>query len=172
MQTNDFSFQKHLPANQYSTLSAQSQTKNRFLTQKNDLCGRKTNGRRMNHRDNMFFSRLTNTRGHAIIIEYLKYPAPSSPTERTFRLMTSPIRPTGIRSALRSGILCIAAFLNASCASAITPVYEHKEGALPSIKFMLLATSRSNSSRCPPAPSRWRSTASRSRTRRSTRTGA
>ena len=51
--------------------------------------------------------------------------------------MTTPIRPTGIRSALLSGILCIAALLNASCASAITPIYEHKEGALPSIRFML-----------------------------------
>ena len=51
--------------------------------------------------------------------------------------MTSPIRPTGFRSALLSCLLCAAAFLNASCASAITPVYEHKEGALPSIRFML-----------------------------------
>ena len=51
--------------------------------------------------------------------------------------MTTPIRPTGIRSALLSGILCIAALLNASCASAITPIYEHKEGTLPSIRFML-----------------------------------
>ena len=51
--------------------------------------------------------------------------------------MTPPIRPTGFRSALLSGILCAAAFLNSSCASAITPVYEYKEGALPSIRFML-----------------------------------
>ena len=51
--------------------------------------------------------------------------------------MMKPTRPTGFRSALLSGILCITAFLNASCASAITPVYEHKEGALPSIRFML-----------------------------------
>ena len=51
--------------------------------------------------------------------------------------MTTPIRPTCLRSALLSGLLCAVAFLNASCASAITPIYEQKEGALPSIRFML-----------------------------------
>ncbi|MBR3689315.1 MAG: hypothetical protein IKL85_09610 [Lentisphaeria bacterium] len=47
MQTNDFRFQKHLPANQYSTLSAQSQMQIRFLMQKT-ICadGKQTaNGR-------------------------------------------------------------------------------------------------------------------------------
>ena len=51
--------------------------------------------------------------------------------------MLKPTCPTGFRSALLSCLLCAAAFLNASCASAITPIYEHKEGALPSIRFML-----------------------------------
>ncbi len=45
--------------------------------------------------------------------------------------------PVRLRSALSSGIVCIFLFLCASCASAVTPIYEHKEGALPSIRFML-----------------------------------
>ena len=60
-----------------------------------------------------------------------------SPSKRIFRLMLKPTRPTGFRSALLSCLLGSAAFLNASCASAITPIYEHKDGALPSIRFML-----------------------------------
>jgi len=41
------------------------------------------------------------------------------------------------RTTLLASILFAVWFLCASCASAITPVYEHKAGALPSIRFML-----------------------------------
>ena len=44
---------------------------------------------------------------------------------------------TRFRSALLTCAIFVAAFLSASCASAVTPIYEHKEGALPSIRFML-----------------------------------
>jgi len=44
---------------------------------------------------------------------------------------------TRFRSPLLTCILFAVAFLSASCASAITPVYQRKEGALPSIRFML-----------------------------------
>ena len=45
--------------------------------------------------------------------------------------------PFRIRPVLPAGVLCAVVFLCASCASAITPIYERKEGALPSIRFML-----------------------------------
>ncbi|MBP5585887.1 MAG: SUMF1/EgtB/PvdO family nonheme iron enzyme [Lentisphaeria bacterium] len=51
--------------------------------------------------------------------------------------MLKPTRPTGFRSALLTCLLSAAAFLNAACASAVTPIYEHKEGELPSVRFML-----------------------------------
>ena len=51
--------------------------------------------------------------------------------------MVIPFFPTHFHSALYTFVLFAAAFLSASCASAITPIYEKKEGALPSIRFML-----------------------------------
>ena len=44
---------------------------------------------------------------------------------------------TRFRSYPLAGILFAFVFLSASCASAVTPIYEHEEGALPSIRFML-----------------------------------
>ena len=51
--------------------------------------------------------------------------------------MMNSVPPARFRSAIFSMILGAVAFLSASCASAVTPVYEHKEGSLPSIRFML-----------------------------------
>ena len=51
--------------------------------------------------------------------------------------MIRPFFPTRFRSTFFACVLFAAAFLSASCASAITPLYEHKNGALPSIRFML-----------------------------------
>jgi len=51
--------------------------------------------------------------------------------------MTLCYLPTRFRCTMLSGILSSVVFLIASCASAITPIYEHKDGALPSICFML-----------------------------------
>jgi len=52
--------------------------------------------------------------------------------------MLNPLhRPTRLRPGLPSGLVCAVLFLCASCASAITPIFENKEGALPSIRFML-----------------------------------
>ena len=51
--------------------------------------------------------------------------------------MTTTFFPMRVRTSMLSTIFCIVVFLSVSCASAITPVYEHREGARPSIKFML-----------------------------------
>ncbi|MBQ9502009.1 MAG: SUMF1/EgtB/PvdO family nonheme iron enzyme, partial [Lentisphaeria bacterium] len=51
--------------------------------------------------------------------------------------MLKPLHPMRLRPGLNSGLVCTVLFLCASCASAITPIYENKEGALPSIRFML-----------------------------------
>ena len=51
--------------------------------------------------------------------------------------MLNPLHPTRLRSGLIPGLVCAVLFLCASCVSAIEPIYEHKQGALPSIRFML-----------------------------------
>ena len=59
------------------------------------------------------------------------------PLERIRLPMLIQVIPKHRRSVLRSAPLILIVFLCASCASAISPVYEHKDGALPSIRFML-----------------------------------
>ena len=51
--------------------------------------------------------------------------------------MSSMFPPFRLRRDLNALLICAVLFLCASCASAITPVYEHKEGSLPSVRFML-----------------------------------
>ena len=57
--------------------------------------------------------------------------------ERIRRFMPSMFPPFRLRRDLNALLICAVLFLCASCASAITPVYEHKEGSLPSVRFML-----------------------------------